>query len=243
MWSIYKKEISNYFSLLIAYIVIGIFILLLGLLMWVFPDFSILYYNYASLDQFFNIAPMLFVFIIPALSMRTFSEEIHLGTLESLLTKQLTESEIVLGKFIACLVMTLICLAPSLFYFYTVYELGSPKGNIDTGAIIGSYIGLIFLAAGFVSIGIFSSAISRNQVSAFLIAIMLSFLFYYGFYFISKIPIFFGKVDDIVERFGMEYHYNSISKGFLDSRDLIYFASLTFIFIWLTILWIKKRLF
>ncbi|MEO6189719.1 MAG: ABC transporter permease subunit [Saprospiraceae bacterium] len=243
MWTVFNKEISSFFSLLIAYIVIGIFILILGLLMWVFPDFSILYFNYASLDQLFNVAPLLFLFIVPALCMRTFSEEIHLGTLESLLTKPLSEVQIVLGKFLACLTMTLICLLPSLFYFYSVYQLGAPKGNIDIGAVLGSYLGLVFLAASFVSIGVFSSAISKNQVSAFLIAILLSFAFYYGFFYISKLPIFFGRIDDIIQRFGMDYHYNSISGGKLDSRDLIYFISIIFLFNWLSFIWIKNRLF
>ena len=167
MWTVFNKEISSFFSLLIAYIVIGIFILILGLLMWVFPDFSILYFNYASLDQLFNVAPLLFLFIVPALCMRTFSEEIHLGTLESLLTKPLSEVQIVLGKFLACLTMTLICLLPSLFYFYSVYQLGAPKGNIDIGAVLGSYLGLVFLAASFVSISVFSSAISKNSSKCF----------------------------------------------------------------------------
>ncbi len=243
MWTIFTKEISNFFSLLIAYIVIAIFIIILGLLMWVFPDFSILYFNYASLDQLFSVAPLLFLFIIPALCMRTFSEEIHLGTLESLLTKPITETQIVMGKFMAVVLMTLICLVPSLFYFYSVYQLGSPPGNIDTGAVLGSYIGLFFLACSFVSVGIFCSAISKNQVSAFLIAVLLSFALYFGFYYFSKLPIFFGKIDDIVERFGMEYHYNSISRGYLDTRDVVYFLSINFLFLWLTIHWIKNRLF
>ncbi|MEP7197575.1 MAG: ABC transporter permease subunit [Saprospiraceae bacterium] len=243
MWTIFNKELSSFFSLLIAYIVIGVFILILGLLMWVFPDFSLLYFNYASLDQLFDVAPILFIFIVPALSMRSFSEEIQAGTLESLLTKPITETQIVLGKFCAFLAMTLICLLPSLFYFYSVYQLGSPVGNIDTGAVLGSYVGLFFLASSLVSIGLFSSAISRNQVSSFLIAILISFTFYYGFFYFSKLPIFFGRVDDIVQKFGMDYHYNSISKGFLDTRDVIYFASLSFIFLWLTVYWIKNRFF
>ncbi|MFN8280908.1 MAG: ABC transporter permease subunit [Saprospiraceae bacterium] len=243
MWTIFKKELSNYFSLLIAYIVIGIFVVVLGLLMWVFPDFSLLYFNYASLDQLFSVAPFLFLFVIPALSMRSFSEEIHTGTLESLLTKPISESEIVFGKFFACLSMVMICLIPSLFYFYSVYQLGTPIGNIDTGAVLGSYIGLLFLASALVSIGIFCSAIAKNQVSAFLIAVLTGYAMYYGFYFVSKLPVFVGRVDDLIQRMGMEFHYNSISRGYLDSRDLIYFSGIIFFFLWLTIQWIKNRLF
>ncbi|NOT37966.1 MAG: ABC transporter permease subunit [Saprospiraceae bacterium] len=243
MWTIFRKDISHYFSQLVAYIVVGIFILILGLLMWVFPDFSILYFNYASLDQVFAIVPVLFSFIIPALTMRSFSEEIHSGTLEILLTKPLTETQIVLGKFLAGLFMTLICLLPSLIYFYSVYQLGSPKGNIDTGAVTGSYIGLILLAASFVAIGIYGSVISKNQVSAFLISTFICFTLFYGFYYFSKLPIFFGKTDDLIQRIGMDFHYNNISKGAIDTRDIIYFGSVIFFFLYLSIHWIKNRLF
>lgn len=243
MWTIFRKDISHYFSQLIAYIVVGIFIFILGLLMWVFPDFSILYFNYASLDQVFGITPILFAFIIPALTMKSFSEEIQSGTLEILLTKPLTETQIVLGKFFAGLFMALVCLLPSLLYFYSVYQLGSPKGNIDTGSVIGSYIGLIFLASSFVAIGILGSAISRNQVSSFLLSTFLCFALFYGFYYFSKLPIFFGKTDDLIQRIGMEFHYNNINKGSLDSRDIIYFISVTLFFLYLTVHWIKNRLF
>lgn len=243
MWSIFRKDISQYFSQLIAYIVVSIFILTLGLLMWVLPDFSILEYNAASLDQLFGVAPLLFAFIIPALTMRSFSEEIQSGTLEILITKPLSESQIVLGKFLAGVFMAAICLLPSLLYFYSVYQLGSPVGNIDTGAVFGSYMGLIFLAGGFVSIGIFGSAISKNQVSAFLISTFFCFLLFYGFYYFSKLPIFFGKTDDIIQRLGMDFHYNSISKGAIDTRDVIYFVSVILFFLYLTIHWLKNRLF
>ncbi len=243
MWTLFKKDISQYFSQLIAYIVVSIFILTLGLLMWVLPDFSILEYNAASLDQLFGIAPVLFAFIIPALTMRSFSEEIQAGTLEILITKPLSETQIVFGKFLAGLFMAIICLLPSLLYFYSVYQLGSPKGNIDTGAVIGSYLGLIFLAAGFVSIGIFGSAISKNQVSAFLISTFLCFILFYGFYYFSKLPIFFGKTDDIIQRLGIEFHYNSMSKGAIDTRDVIYFLSVISCFLYFTIHWLKNRLF
>ncbi|HQX44059.1 MAG: gliding motility-associated ABC transporter permease subunit GldF [Saprospiraceae bacterium] len=243
MWTIFTKEISGFFSLLIGYVVIGIFILIMGLMMWVFPDYSILYFNYASLDQLFIMAPIIFMFMIPAITMRSFSEEIQNGTLEILITKPITEAQIVLGKFFACLSLTAIALLPTLFYFYAVYQLGAPVGNIDTGAVMGSYIGLLFLAAACTSIGLFSSAISRNQIIAFLLAICLIFIFYYGFYFFSKLPIFFGKTDDIIQRIGMDFHYNSISRGSLDSRDIIYFFSLIGFFIWLNISWLKNRFF
>ncbi|MCI1267204.1 MAG: gliding motility-associated ABC transporter permease subunit GldF [Saprospiraceae bacterium] len=241
MWTIYKKEISGYFSSLIGYIVIAIFILLMGLMMWVFPDYSILYFNYASLDQLFIVAPIIFLFLIPAITMRSFAEEIQTGTLEILLTKPITEIDLVLGKYLAHLSLAIIALMPTLIYFYSVYQLGAPPGNIDTGAVIGSYIGLIFLAATFVAIGIYSSTLSRNQVVSFLISISLCFFFYYGFYFFSKLPIFFGITDDLIQLFGIDDHYTSINRGKIDSRDLIYFFSIIGFFIWLTIHGIKER--
>ncbi|MDQ3141038.1 MAG: gliding motility-associated ABC transporter permease subunit GldF [Bacteroidota bacterium] len=243
MWTIFRKEIRSFFSTLIGYVVIGVFLLLLGLMMWVFPDYSILYYNYATLDQLFFIAPIIFLFLIPALTMRSFSEEIQNGTLEILITKPIEEKEIVLGKFLACLCLVLISLIPTLLYFYSVYQLGSPVGNIDTGAVAGSYIALLFLSASFVAIGLFSSSLSKNQVVSFLLAMFLCFFIYFGFYFFSKIPLFFGRVDDLVQRFGIDDHYNSMSKGLIDTRDVLYFLSLIGFFIFITVENIKRRAF
>lgn len=243
MWTIFSKEISSFFSSLIGYVVIAVFLLVMGLTMWVFPDTGILYYQYASLDQLFSLAPLILMFIIPAVTMRSFSEEIQSGTLEILITKPITETQIVLGKFLASFVLSAIALVPTLLYYYTVYELGSPKGNLDSGAVAGSYVGLLFLSASFSAIGMFGSALSKNQIISFLFSVLLCFLFYYGFHFISKLPVFFGKTDDIVSRIGMDFHYNSISKGLIDTRDVIYFLSLILFFIMLTIHWIKNRMF
>ncbi|MBK6544150.1 MAG: gliding motility-associated ABC transporter permease subunit GldF [Saprospiraceae bacterium] len=241
MWTILKKEVSSFFSSLIGYVVIGLFVLILGLIMWVFPDFSILYYNYASLDQLFSLAPLIFIFLIPAITMRSFSEELQNGTLEILLTKPIHEFEIVLGKYLACLSLVGIALCPTLLYFYSVYQLGSPAGNIDTGAVLGSYIGLVFLAAGFTAIGIFCSSLFKNQIVSFLFSTALAYIFYFGFYFISKLPVFFGKTDDIIQQFGMDYHFNSISKGLIDTSDIIYFLSIVLVFNYLTVESLKRR--
>ncbi|MBK9271709.1 MAG: gliding motility-associated ABC transporter permease subunit GldF [Saprospiraceae bacterium] len=243
MWIIFLKEISAFFSSLIGYMVIAVFLMLMGLLMWVFPDTSILYYNEASLDQLFSIAPIILLFMIPAVTMRSFSEELQSGTLEILITKPISESQIVLGKYFASLVLAIITLLPTLFYYYSVHRLGSPVGNLDSGAIAGSYIGLFFLAASFTSIGLYGSTLNKNQIISFLFSILMCFLFYYGFYFLSKLPLFYGKTDDIVAMIGMDFHYNSMSKGKLDSRDFIYFLSIIGFFLWLTIYWIKNRLF
>lgn len=241
MLSIFLKEINTFFSSLIGYIVIGVFLILLGLMMWVFPDTSLLEYNYATLDQLFTLAPMIFLFLIPAITMRSFAEEKQSGTIELLVTRPLKDIEIVLGKYLACLALVLFALLPTLLYFYTIYELGFPPGNLDTGATIGSYIGLFFLGACFVAIGLFASALTSNQIVAFILATFLCFAFYWGFLYISALPIFVGKVDDVVQMIGIDYHYGSISRGVIDSRDVLYFLSLITVFLALTQLILGKR--
>ncbi len=243
MFTIFIKEIQSFFSSLIGYVVIGIFVLILGLMMWVFPDFSILNYSYASLDQLFSLSPIIFLFLIPAITMRSFSEEIQNGTLEILLTKPIRELDIVGGKFMACVALVLIALIPTLLYFYSVYQLGSPKGNIDTGSVIGSYFGLFMLASAFTAVGIFCSTLFKNQIVAFLCSMAVCYVFYFGFLFVSKLPVFFGKTDDIVQQLGMDYHYNSLSKGLIDLRDVVYFVSLIAVFLVLTIESLKRRKF
>ncbi|MBK8955970.1 MAG: gliding motility-associated ABC transporter permease subunit GldF [Saprospiraceae bacterium] len=243
MWVLFRKEVAGFFYSLIGYMVIGSFMLLLGLMMWVFPDFSILYYNYASLEQLFSLAPMIFLFLIPAVTMRSFSEEMQAGTLELLLTKPIREWEIVGAKFLASLTLCLIALLPTLLYYISIYQLGSPRGNIDSGAVFGSYIGLICLAAGFCAIGLFTSSLSKNQIVCFLLAAALCYLFYFGFFFASKLPVFFGKTDDLVQMFGMDYHYTSLSKGLIATDNLIYFLSLVFFFLFLTYESLKSRQF
>ncbi|HRI01947.1 MAG TPA: gliding motility-associated ABC transporter permease subunit GldF [Saprospiraceae bacterium] len=237
------KEIRSFFSSIIGYLVIAVFLIIMGSLMWVFPDYSILDYNVASLDQLFSVSPFIFLFLIPAVTMRAFAEEMAQGTMETLLTKPLTETQIVFGKFFANLILVLLALLPSLLYYYSVYQLGSPKGNLDSGAIAGSYLGLILLAAGFVAIGLFASSLTKNQIVGFILASFLCFLFYSAFYYISKLPVFFGKVDDVVLQLGIDEHYNQMSKGLIDLKDLVYFGSLIFFFLWLTVEQLKSRLF
>ncbi|MCR9286438.1 MAG: gliding motility-associated ABC transporter permease subunit GldF [Bacteroidetes bacterium] len=241
MLSIFQKEINSFFSSLIGYIVIGVFLVVLGLIMFVFADTSILSYNYATLDQLFGIAPMIFMFLIPAITMRSFAEEQQSGTIELLVTRPLNDLEIILGKFFACLGLVVFAIIPTLLYYYTVYNLGSPQGNLDSGAIIGSYIGLVFLAATFVAIGLFASSLTQNQIIAFILATFLCFIFYWGFWFFSKLPGFVGKGDDIVQMIGIDYHYNSISRGVIDTRDVIYFLSLIGVFIMMTATSLERR--
>lgn len=241
MLTIFLKEINNFFSSLIGYIVVGVFLGILGLIMFVFPDTSLLNYNYATLDQLFDIAPMVFVFLIPAVTMRSFAEENQTGTIELLATRPLSDLQIVLGKYFASLALVVFALLPTVLYYITVYQLGSPKGNLDSGAIMGSYIGLIFLAATFVAIGIFASSLTNNQIVGFILATFLCFLFYWAFLFISTLPVFVGRVDDIVQMIGIDYHYTSISRGVIDSRDVIYFVSLISVFIAMTVTSLERR--
>ncbi len=241
MLSIFIKEVNAFFSSLIGYIAVGVFLVILGLVLFVFPDTSILEYRYATLDQLFDIAPLIFMFLIPAITMRLFAEENQEGTIELLVTKPVKELSIIWGKYLAAMLVVAFSILPTLIYYYTIYQLGAQKGNLDSGAILGSYIGLVFLAGCFVAIGLFASSISQNQIVAFVLATFLCFLLYYGFFFFSKLPVFVGKVDDIIQMIGIDYHYSSISRGVLDTRDLIYFISVIGLFIMLTLLSLEKR--
>lgn len=214
---------------------------MMGLFMFVFTDYSILNYQFATLDQLFGIAPMIFMFLIPAVTMRSFAEEQQSGTIELLETRPLSDWQIVLGKYLACLLLVVFALLPTLLYYWTVHELGSPKGNLDSGAIAGSYIGLFFLAAAFTAIGIFASSLTNNQIVSFLLATFLCFIFYWGFLFISNLAVFVGRIDDIIQMIGIDYHYESMSRGVLDSRDLIYFLSLIVLFLVATVTALQRR--
>lgn len=241
MLSIFYKEINTFFSSLIGYITMAVFLVVMGLFVWVFPDTSVLSYEYATLDYFFTTAPWILMFLIPAVTMRSFSEEINTGTIELLTTRPLSDWQIVLGKFFAALVLAIVCIIPTLIYYVSIYMLGAETGNIDTGATNGSYIGLLLLGGAFVSIGLFTSSLTSNQIVAFLGAVFLCFFFYSAFDFLSRLDVFFAKVDDIIENIGILSHYNSISRGVLDTRDLVYFFSFTGAFLFLTKLAIESR--
>lgn len=234
MYSIFKKEISTFFSSLIGYVVIAVFLMLTGLFMWVFGTTSILEYNYATMEQLFSIAPVVFLFLIPAITMSSFAEEKARGTIEFLSTKPITDLQIVGGKFLACMALVVFALLPTLIYFYSVHQLGFPVGNIDNGEVAGSYIGLLWLAAAFVAIGMFASALTQNQVVAFVLGAFLCFFMHWAFTYISQLTIFTGTWDDIIQRLGISYHYDHISKGAIDSRDVIYFISVVAFFIYTT---------
>ena len=238
MLTILKKEITAYLSSLVAYVTIGVFLVVLGLFLWVFPESSILDYGYAGLDSLFSTAPYLFMFLVPAITMRSLAEERREGTFEILLTRPLTDWQIVLGKYFASVLLVLFALLPTLVYYYSVYTLGNPVGNIDTGAVIGSYIGLFLLGACFAAIGLFASSITKNQVIAFTIAVFLCFFFYSGFDSLSQI---LSLQNLTLEDLGIIQHYESVSRGVLDTRDLVYFLVLSATFIWLTLFVLLKQ--
>ena len=234
MWSLYKKEIRGFFSSLTGYVVVIVFLLLNSLFMWVFSgQMNVLDSGYASLDTLFTLAPWVFLFLVPAITMRMFSEEKRAGTLELLFTRPMNELQIVLAKFFAAWTLVVISILPTLIFFGSVWLLGSPRGDIDTGGTWGSYTGLVFLGGIYASVGIFSSSLTGNQIVAFILAVLLSFLFYLGFNFIGTLGQS-GQAVHIIETLGIDYHYQSMARGVIDSRDMIYFLGVIFLFLYLT---------
>ena len=241
MFALFLKEIRSFLSSIIGYMVIIVFLVVVGLFLWVFPtDFNILDYGYANVDGLFILAPFVFLFLVPAVTMRSFSEEQNAGTMELLFTRPLTDMQIIMAKYLAGLVLIIFSLLPTLIYFVSVWYLGLPQGNIDVGGFWGSFIGLIFLGAVFVSIGIFASSLSDNQIVAFIIAVILSAFLYLGFEFIYSLE-WFGPVDLFIKSLGISAHYSSISKGVIDTRDVIYFLSVIALFLFLTKLSLARR--
>lgn len=241
MYSIYIKEIHSFFSSLIGYIAILLFIIVVGFFLWIVPDNNLLDEGYASLDRFFVIAPWVLMFLIPALTMRSFADEFKSGTIEILSTLPLTESNIIFGKFFASFTLVIVSMLPTLLYVFTISKLSIIPGNIDTGGIIGSYIGLSFLNGAFTAVGLFCSSVTTNQVIAFLFSVVLNFILFSGFETISKIPVLSNGIDYVVSQVGMQFHYDSISRGALDSRDIVYFVSIIALFILATKISLEKR--
>jgi ABC-2 type transport system permease protein len=235
MYTLYLKEIRSFLSSLIGYITIAVFVTLIGIFMWIIPTESgganILDNGFANTDPLFFIAPWIYLFLIPAITMRTFSEEKKTGTIELLLTRPITDSQIVWAKYLAGFTLVIVSLLPTLIYYYSVHKLSydAKLAGIDTGGMWGSYLGLLFLGAGFVAIGVFASSVAENQVVAFIIALLLCFFCYTGFEFISDSGVF-GKYDAVFKSLGINDHYVSISRGVLDTRDVIYFISLIVLF-------------
>lgn len=230
MLAILRKEINSFFSSSIGYLVIGLFLLLNGLFLWFFRgEFNILDYGFAELTSFFLLAPWVLLFLIPAVTMRSFSDEKKQGTLELLLTKPISKINIVLGKYFGAFVLILLALVPTLLYVYSINQLGNPSGNLDLGTIFGSYLGLLFLVGTYTSVGVFTSSLTDNQIVSFIIAVLICIFLYIGLEGIADVTSV-----SALEYFGINSHYKSISRGVIDTRDIIYFLSVITFFIALT---------
>lgn len=240
MYAVFKRELFSFLNSSVAYITIGIFLLACAMLLWFFPDTSILDYGYAELGSFFSLTPFLFMFLIPAITMRSFAEERREGTYVILATKPLTNIQIIAAKFLACVALMLFALLPTLIYYYSIYQLGLPKGNIDSGAVIGSYLGLFLLGNAFTAIGIFASSITKNQVIAFAVAVFVCFFTFSGFESLGQL-FELQTLGVMLVNLGINEHYQSISRGVLDTRDLVYFISFVILFLGLTKLAIGGR--
>jgi len=217
------KEFKSFLNSLIAYIVIGVFLTSLGLLMWVFPETSVMDYGFADMDTLFSLGPYVLIFLIPAITMRSFAEEVKSGTMELLLTKPLTDWDIILGKFLACFLLVLFALLPTLIYYFSIHALGNPAGNVDTPGVIGSYIGLALLSGVFCSVGMVASSITSNQIVAFIVAAFLCFILFTGFESMATLNVWSANTL-LIKQLGILYHYDALSKGLIDSRDVVYFV-------------------
>ncbi|MGQ2983807.1 gliding motility-associated ABC transporter permease subunit GldF [Flavobacterium sp.] len=238
MKALLLREIKSFFGSPIGYLVIAIFLLLNGLFLWVFEgDLNILNSGFADMAPFFTLAPWILIFLIPAVTMRSFSDEKKQGTIELLFTKPLTVWEIVSGKFFGALALIVMAIVPTIIYVFVLSTYGNPQGNIDMGSTIGSYFGLLFLIAGYTSIGIFTSTFSDNQIVSFIVSVFLCFFIYFGF---EGIAGFAGGFSSFIGWLGMDYHFKSMGRGVLDTRDILYFVSVTLLFLSLTVYKLKS---
>lgn len=241
MFTLLKKEINSFLNSLTGYIVIIVFLLINGLFLWVFPSaFNILDYGYAGIDGLFMLGPFVFLFLIPAITMRSFAEEKRSGTIELLLTKPVSDLNIIMAKFLAGFVLVVFSLVPTIVYYITVYKLGLQPGNIDSGGTWGSYAGLLMLGAAFTAIGVFCSSLTDNQIISFILSIVICGICYIGFEFIASLSLF-ANVAAYLQFLGLSGHYSSISRGVVDTRDVLYFLSVIALFILLTRIVLQSR--
>jgi ABC-2 type transport system permease protein len=241
MYQIFKKEINSFFGSLVGYIVVGVFLTATGLFVWILPDTNIFDYGFSDLGSFFQIAPFIFLFLITAITMRSFSEELKTGTIELLFTKPLSKLEIIGGKYLASCFLILVSLLPTMLYYYSVYQLGLPQGNIDSAAVFSSYLGLFLLGCVFAAIGVFASSMTDNQVVAFVVAFSLCLLMYYGISQIAGLTIF-GNATYYLNQLGLDYQYNALGRGLIDSRNVVYFLSVIGISLWATNLRLSAKI-
>ena len=235
MLAIFQKEVGSFFNSLVAYIVMAVFLTAVGLIVWVFPDSNILDYGYADLGSFFMLAPYVLIFLIPAITMRSFAEESRNGTLELLLTKPIRNRDLILGKFFANWALVIITILPTILYYFSIYQLGNPVGNIDSAAVAGSYIGLLLFCGVLVSIGIWSSSLNDNQIVAFILGVFLGFIWYVGFGALSQL-MESGILAQMFSWAALDNQYAALGKGLIDSRNIVYLLSVTALFLYLTYL-------
>jgi len=241
MIALYKKEISVFFSSIIGYLIVGLFLLINSLIMWHdISEINILDNAYANMDSLFSIAPLIFLVFIPAVSMRVFAEEFNAGTIETLMTKPITAFNIVFAKYLAVLSLILISIIPTIIYVVSIYFLGEIIGNLDLASIVGSYIGLILLSSIFSAISVYASSLSSNQIVAFILAIIICSFFYFGLDLLSQVPLLLS-VDLVIQKIGISFHYNMLSKGLIKLSDFVYFISVSLLVIKLTVGVIKSR--
>jgi ABC-2 type transport system permease protein len=232
--------VAGFLNSLIGYMVISVFLTGIGLMMWVFPQTNVLDYGFAELGTLFGLAPYVFMFLIPAICMKFFAEEQKSGTIEILYTRPVTDLQVILGKYFAGLFLVIFSLLPTFIYYFSIHELGSPKGNLDSAGIMGSYIGLLLLGSFFTALGVFASSITENQIVAFILGAFLCFIFYDGIAAMASLEAI-GSAGHFIEQLGVVYHYNALSRGLMDSRDILYFLSITATTILLTNLVIGSR--
>jgi ABC-2 type transport system permease protein len=233
MWMICKKEWNQFFSSITAYVALIIFLLLNGLFLFVFPDSSMLNFGYATLTPFFDFVPWVLLFLIPTITMRSLADEYKSGTFELLKTWPIKPFALVFGKFLGAFLIIIAALIPTLVYAFSLQHLSS-SGGLDIGATIGSYIGLLLLSGAFISIGLAASSFTNNTVVAFIAGAFVCFMLYIGFDALSKLPIFSGTLDYYIEMLGINFHYQSVSRGVIDTRDLVYFFVIIFFFLFIT---------
>lgn len=240
MTALLRKEINLFFSSVTGYVVVILFLIVNSIFLWLIPGDNFLEWGYADLSQMFENAPYVFLLLIPAITMRSFADEKNYGTLESLITKPISETQIIIAKYLAALILVCFALLPTLIYYYTLYQLGNPIGNIDSAAVAGSYLGLILLASIYVAIGIFASSIADNQIVSLLIAFALCLIVSEGFQLLAGLSVF-QRFNLLITNLGIRSHYVSISRGVIDTRDIIYFLSANVLFLLATKTMLQKR--
>lgn len=239
MWALYKKELTGFFGSLTGYIVIAAFLMANALFMWLLPG-NIFESGYAVIDPLFMNAPFIYLILIPAITMRSFAEEKKAGTIESLLTKPITDIKIVLAKYSAGLTVVIFSLIPTLIYVLSIYQLASPLGDIDLGSIWGSYLGLLLLGSVYVAVGIFTSTLTENQIIALIYSVSICLFLTWGLDMISRFNNL-KFIDLLILNLGISEHYNSISRGVIDTRDVLYFTSANILFLFAANLMLQKR--